>query len=446
MKRFLYVLVALLILPSLLFAQTNQQTSNITTNGDCVILSSLGMSNGTISITGTWTGTISFTAQIGTAAYDTLSLLPIPSGAAVTSTTANGRWTLGQAYTNIRACATATMTGTAVVNFLVTSARGGGGGLSNPVTAAQGGTGLTTAAVGDLIYASATTPTWSRLAIPAAGSVLVSGTTPAWSISPTLGTGANGPIPVLALNHGGSTNDGAWVTWKNNGTNHAYIAPVSSYLGGTYDSSMLFAYTGSFYLISRNSSVKTLTSTEGIQIGAPTGGDKGAGTLNAAGAYYANGTVGCTGVPTASTTGIATTCTSDERLKTNIVAYTRGLTDLVKVQPISFKWKVADPDVILEPEKIEPATLDKDGMFMPERVIPAKIKKDARAGFADTDPTVQDTGLGAQNVMAAIPEAVSPATQADGKTWYTIHDRVILGVAINAIKELAARVAALEKK
>jgi hypothetical protein len=30
----------------------------------------------------------------------------------------------------------------------------------------------------------------------------------------------------------------------------------------------------------------------GLQVGAPTGGDKGAGTINAAGAYYANGTVG----------------------------------------------------------------------------------------------------------------------------------------------------------
>ena len=52
-----------------------------------------------------------------------------------------------------------------------------------------GGTGLTAAAIGDLIYASATTPTWSRLADVAVGSVLVSGgvnTAPAWSANPTL--------------------------------------------------------------------------------------------------------------------------------------------------------------------------------------------------------------------------------------------------------------------
>lgn len=45
----------------------------------------------------------------------------------------------------------------------------------SPVSAAAGGTGLTTYAVGDLIYASATTPTLSRLADVAAGSWLRSG-------------------------------------------------------------------------------------------------------------------------------------------------------------------------------------------------------------------------------------------------------------------------------
>jgi hypothetical protein len=52
-----------------------------------------------------------------------------------------------------------------------------------------GGTGLTTAAIGDLIYASATTPAWSRLADVATGSVLVSGgvnTAPNWSATPSV--------------------------------------------------------------------------------------------------------------------------------------------------------------------------------------------------------------------------------------------------------------------
>lgn len=57
------------------------------------------------------------------------------------------------------------------------------------VAGLYGGTGLSTAAIGDIMYASATTPTWARLADVATGSVLVSGgvnTAPAWSASPTL--------------------------------------------------------------------------------------------------------------------------------------------------------------------------------------------------------------------------------------------------------------------
>ncbi len=56
------------------------------------------------------------------------------------------------------------------------------------VAGLYGGTGLTTAAVGDLIYASATTPTWSRLADVATGSILMSGgvtTAPTWTAKAT---------------------------------------------------------------------------------------------------------------------------------------------------------------------------------------------------------------------------------------------------------------------
>ena len=56
--------------------------------------------------------------------------------------------------------------------------------LADPLVAGHGGTGLSTYAVGDLIYASATTPTLSRLADVAVGSYLRSGgvnTAPLWS-------------------------------------------------------------------------------------------------------------------------------------------------------------------------------------------------------------------------------------------------------------------------
>jgi hypothetical protein len=56
--------------------------------------------------------------------------------------------------------------------------------ITGVLAGVNGGTGLSTAAIGDLIYASATTPTWSRLADVAAGSYLRSGganTAPLWS-------------------------------------------------------------------------------------------------------------------------------------------------------------------------------------------------------------------------------------------------------------------------
>jgi hypothetical protein len=77
--------------------------------------------------------------------------------------------------------------------------------LTTALTPANGGTGLASYAVGDLVYASGAT-TLSKLADVATGSVLVSGgvgVAPAWSASPTLtrvfvgdGTAA---LPALAL-------------------------------------------------------------------------------------------------------------------------------------------------------------------------------------------------------------------------------------------------------
>ena len=404
------------------------------------------------------------------------------------------------------------------------------------VAGLYGGTGLSTAAVGDLLYASATTPTWSRLADVATGSVLVSGgvnTAPAYSASPTLttslttpiikgGTGTTSTLTLQPTSGAGTTNsdiifktgtDGATERMRllNNGRFgvataapnavmqvgtgtplvagtgidiHAVNVTLASGLstlsiystdaiaidkGGTvglgglgagnaYAFAILAgrsennAYAGYFQVatVAASGTVSewmriTSTGLVGIANNNPAKALDVTGTVNATGAYYSGGTIGCTGVPTGATLGLATTCTSDERLKTNIVAYTRGLADLVKVQPISFKWRAAEPDVIVEPEKIEPASVDKDGKPVPERVIPAKIKKDERAGFSGTDPAVQDTGFSAQNVMAAIPEAVSLTKQADGKEWYTVHDRVLLVHSINALKELAARVEKLEK-
>lgn len=145
----------------------------------------------------------------------------------------------------------------------------------------------------------------------------------------------------------------------------------------------------------------------GVILGAPTGSFKGVGTLNAAGAYYANGTVGCTGVGTASTNGLNTTCTSDARLKDLLGSYAGGLDVLREIQPVRFRWNALQPG---------------------------------------EDRARTHIGFTAQNVRGAIPESAWLVKQADGGEWYTLEDRALTATLVNSVKELVARVEALEAR
>jgi hypothetical protein len=97
------------------------------------------------------------------------------------------------------------------------------------VTAAQGGTGQSSYAVGDLLYASAANAL-SKLADVAVGQVLVSGgvgAAPAWSNAPVLSGdlsfGANGEVRVLGIQRRTTVNNpdtnstvksrSAWKPW-----------------------------------------------------------------------------------------------------------------------------------------------------------------------------------------------------------------------------------------
>lgn len=83
---------------------------------------------------------------------------------------------------------------------------------------------------------------------------------------------------------------------------------------------------------------------------------------------------------------------SDERLKTIDGAFLRSLVDLLKIQPISYHWnKVSGLDM------------------------------------ANTY-----TGFSAQNVQAAIPEAVGVGTNG----YLTLQDRAIMAVIVNSIKDI----------
>lgn len=94
------------------------------------------------------------------------------------------------------------------------------------------------------------------------------------------------------------------------------------------------------------------------------------------------------------------TAVSDERLKTQIAPFERGSEAIAALRPIRYH-------------------------FTPESGL---------------DPASEYTGFSAQNVQAAIPEAVGQTP--DG--YLTLADRPILAAAVNAIQALLARVAALE--
>ncbi len=103
------------------------------------------------------------------------------AGGDVSSISSGGSFTFASSNTHITSLANLTTVGALASGSLAAG--------FTAVTGPLGGTGLTTAAIGDIMYASATTPTWSRLADVAAGSVLVSGgvsTAPAWSATPAL--------------------------------------------------------------------------------------------------------------------------------------------------------------------------------------------------------------------------------------------------------------------
>lgn len=123
-------------------------SGKITTNGtDCSVATrclvvSLPQDKGgaTLTLSGTWTGTIQFEASgDGGASWASVNVMPLNATIAVTSSTSNGVWQVNMAgFTNIRMRSSASMTGTAMATITpsAASARSGGGGAVASVTGA----------------------------------------------------------------------------------------------------------------------------------------------------------------------------------------------------------------------------------------------------------------------------------------------------------------------
>lgn len=135
-------------------------SGNINTNGDCLIGVLGGQVSAAIQITGTWTGTLTFseTSDGVTYATATLSKQDATTGS---TTTGNGIWTapnIGLAY--VRVCATAAWTGSARIIMQPGMAGAGGGGSGG------GGGSVTQGTVPWVTDGSATTQPVSAASLP----------------------------------------------------------------------------------------------------------------------------------------------------------------------------------------------------------------------------------------------------------------------------------------
>jgi hypothetical protein len=156
----------------------------------------------------------------------------------------------------------------------------------------------------------------------------------------------------------------------------------------------------------------------GLTLNNPTGGDKGSGTINAAGAYWANGTTGVSAgsfstiTAITSTNGLVTQLTgsSDVRLKNIDGPFTRGLSDLLKINPVRFHWN----DFFREhwSQKTNPELF----------------------------------GVTAQNMEYAIPESVSVERWSDDSEWLSVNKDALIMTLVNSVKELSAELVALKAR
>jgi hypothetical protein len=136
------------------------QAANITvvdsgacsTPGSFVKLDGKGNTSAGIQVSGTWTGTLTFLSSLDGIHWVTTSVLPASSATTVTTTTANGAWSMvapGGAWVCVDA--TASMTGTANVQLFLTlglSAAAGGGSGGGVAWSAVTGTPTTFAGYG----------------------------------------------------------------------------------------------------------------------------------------------------------------------------------------------------------------------------------------------------------------------------------------------------------
>jgi hypothetical protein len=131
---------------------------------------------------------------------------------------------------------------------------------------------------------------------------------------------------------------------------------------------------------------------------------------------------------------------SDARIKSVESDYTRGLADIVKLRPVNYSFKGNDT---LEPPAF-PHSPGDTAEPKPATTVPYPNSPH----FQTATDQRKFTGLIAQEVMDAMPEMVTiRAAYIDGQAVTDLHDldtSSLIYALINAVKELSARIEALE--
>ena len=250
------------------------------------------------------------------------------------------------------------------------------------------------------IFAVSSSTNVRLFTIGANGNVGVGTSTPSSKLSVIGNITATGVISALNFNSSNFRSDGTTSYYPSPSSQSQYAWNWLNHGGGPG------VYGGAF----QNSGVDYITFGGGISrldignssLNVTSGGNVGLGTTTPSAQLSTTGTVRFSNFGAGSLQTDANgnlTVSSDEKLKNIQGDFTRGLADILKINPISYKWN-------------------------------------ALSGY-DTNSTY--SGFSAQNIQLAIPEAVS--TSSNG--FLTLSDRPIIAALVNGVKELSQKITGL---
>jgi hypothetical protein len=267
----------------------------------------------------------------------------------------------------------------------------GGTGVNNGASTITLGGNLTTSGANAVTLTSTGT---TNVTLPTSGTLAALGGTNTWT-SPNTFSGAtttfsrvsgqlsatwtDGTVSMSAYSSGGSTvenfgvtsnhplniltNDTARITIAANGStitnSGVLLGPAGSASGPTYsasgDPNTGLYLPGSDVAVIGTGGTARVTVGPGVQVGAPTGGDKGAGTINSASGYYINGVAIATGSGSFTTaaafrlssTNVTTNCTvsNSEGTPTSIFSVSSCARAGTGVYTLAFSGAIAQTPV-----------------------------------------------------------------------------------------------------